>query len=437
MCFDSSPPTHAHDFSYADRWSDSRPSSPYRHKVETPRMLEPARIPFYPLPTDTPQPGQMGLASRDYLTPPFTPTSATRRNIVEDDRDWNLPVPPVVARSATAYFSSTPTLLGLPPSLTQAHYLSDVPALGDLSVSCSPLPPSDPSGFIWPGRTSYWPESDEIPQASFSASQCDEDELGEPWSDHEQAHDLTRPLSQSSTSSLLVESLEPVATETSPQCLEPRNPEIVCLSDVLGELFEGADPWKALDDVLDLPATTETLCQVSDLIYLADHRLGVGHTRPEPLPSTPERSPSISAGDTYRCLRKVSMTPYLGGPRAISSTPDHPHPILVEVLLPTLSTPNTSLRTQSRPSASACLPSSVRAEGVHSSLGHSGVDSAIFSQYDSPSRAHSSEDAEAGNPVEESCADRRLSSDDSIAVVDVDGPSLFADEEESSPDSEE
>ncbi|KAH9856490.1 hypothetical protein C2E23DRAFT_807860 [Lenzites betulinus] len=247
MCLDSSPPPYVHDYGYADS---------YDLREDHPSFYEPARIPYY----SASSPLQESSEPRDAL----------------DTRDWrrlediqtsplgqDLPLHDHLALSVP--LSSTQSL---PATMAQAAFLSDIPTLNEAPAQRygSSLPPSESPSHSWSARASRFYDSDDIPQASFSLSPPAHTVVSY------QMHDVLRTPSDSgscdtdtgyfsaddSVYSMLEDTLDQdhdaSLSGSVPIKDDPAQWQEICLSDLLhGALFEDADPWRALDDILDLP----------------------------------------------------------------------------------------------------------------------------------------------------------------------------------------
>ena len=285
MCFDSSPQIHLDDSGYAEHWPGAQ--SPIFDDGTSSHLLQPARVPFYPPHVNPASP----VLSNSPASPatPDSPNQATRRNL-QGPPPTTPPASPSHALFVSRYTSSSPSYLELPPRLGKLQYLSDIPPLEDppVAINDSPLPPSDLSCFSWSERTSRLPDSDEIPQASFSQSYEGSEEY--------QTYDLEpvqSPRAHSSQCSVY-SSLEEDAQENAslagawPTWADQCSWEYVSLSDILGELFEDADPWRVLDQVLDLPPTEPDWYPDADGLNFVEEptdRRGVDYVDDAPSPT--------------------------------------------------------------------------------------------------------------------------------------------------------
>ncbi|KAI0833232.1 hypothetical protein BC628DRAFT_1532 [Trametes gibbosa] len=237
MCLDSSPPTYCIDTRHAN--------SSLNFRDDSPLFYEPARIPFYSASSSL----QDSSGSRDALE-----TRTWRQSNIINDAPLGQASYVPSSLSASASFNSVHPL---PTGVAQARFLSDIPTIDDATGQRdeSSLPPSESPSYSWAGHTSRFYDSDEIPQASFSLS---------PPANSISAHQTEEALSDAcdagycsadaSVYSLLNDALDHDASSSGPANDDPARWEQICLFDLLnGALFEDADPWRALDDILDLP----------------------------------------------------------------------------------------------------------------------------------------------------------------------------------------
>ncbi|KAI0661514.1 hypothetical protein C8Q70DRAFT_1051850 [Cubamyces menziesii] len=149
----------------------------------------------------------------------------------------------------------------------------------------SSLPPSDSSRFSWSGSTSYLVESDEIPQASFS--------LSPPVQVALQDFAIGTSPGPESNHTALAHPLIDVPPGDSSEHWQQ-----VSLTELLGgALFENANPWNALDEVLHLSSLGSQQDDVSDLLALVEtcDTSTVGHDHPSHCYSQASGSPQVDS----------------------------------------------------------------------------------------------------------------------------------------------
>lgn len=269
---ESSPPPYDHDSGYAEHWPDVH---------ETLSCFEPARAPFY-------------SASSSYL---LSPTSCEASGMLDWKQmgtfDEYRPDFWTTAGSPNQAQSSRSVRASLPPTLAQARFLSDLPAIDEASAQHEvlSLPPSGSPDRFWSGHSSHIPDSEDIPQASFSLSppanavmqptaygsrmSYDEDVVCD--TGYSSANDSTND----SVYSLLGDSLDYYEQDdASPNVNFPDTQQISLACILNGALFEDSDPWRTLDDILDLPLSPAVLRDIEpepfSLVSSCD-RNGVGY----------------------------------------------------------------------------------------------------------------------------------------------------------------
>ncbi|KAI0649295.1 hypothetical protein C8Q79DRAFT_504832 [Trametes meyenii] len=276
--FDSSPARLVDDYGYADSWPGTPELRPYEDSLST--SYEPARVPFYPAvasPAKPPTPGEgrallaKRLAKRrsDSLESLFSFSGTPRCGRLDLD------------------FGPSPSSTQLPLNLTQAKFVSNLSSMegicADARMSLDALPYSESLHSSWSGATDRLPESDDIPQASFSQSpstNCSPDNFRASSS----STDLVCGAGYASacSSPLTGGSRHLRSFGDAPANDDPHFLQQVYLVDLLGgALFGEADPWCALDDVLDLPATSLNISGNSEDAFPelanAHDRCGVGY----------------------------------------------------------------------------------------------------------------------------------------------------------------
>lgn len=315
MYLDSSPPPYIEGSGFAEPrpdlqlpLSDSSPS----------HLYNPARISFYPdLMDDLSQ--CPPVAAR---TPPpktsisdWSQGSRARRGFSWSDR--GSPIRSDLTSLGRSASLSSPSYLELPPPFAEAQFISDIPLLNPSPTPASsvpsPLPPSDLSaGFSWIRPSSGVTDFDEVPQGSFPPS-CNDVVVSPPGcntSPHAEAD--TKSLStEGSVYSFLGDALDDPrlcdAIDT-----DDDNWKSLCLTDVLGRLFEDANPWSVLDVVLGLPPSHVPTYASVDLSEMLPDRRGVGYVTTSPRAS---RHPLISDNNVvYECFNALDV-PLVAGNR--------------------------------------------------------------------------------------------------------------------------
>ncbi|KAI0635695.1 hypothetical protein C8Q77DRAFT_1099052 [Trametes polyzona] len=278
MHLDSSPPPYINDSGYV-----GSSSAVYDHR---PSYLEAPRTPFYATSSPEQETAPRGIPTALPWGPHTTSAPSTHAH----------------SRSAAA---TDPSYLscGSGNCKVPEMFLSDLPvapSLIDPGLAGS-LPPSESSGsgHYWLSRTSHLPDSDEIPQASFSLSPpagaraVQSGTHGSRMSSHvDMACDAGYSSADGSMYSLLGE-----ASSMDSQDMNPAEWQQTSLAELLnGALFEGADPWRALDDILDLPSSLVDsplpFVIPSDVVGSCNpcDRSGVGYLPPIALSSKPSLS---------------------------------------------------------------------------------------------------------------------------------------------------
>ncbi|TBU32528.1 hypothetical protein BD311DRAFT_543310 [Dichomitus squalens] len=276
MCLDSTPPPVADDSGYAEYWSGVEPE------------YEPARVPFYALLADRCLPTS---PSGDSSSPSMVPLRARSSSLM------SLPIFATLSRTSSphgitrSFFMSSPSHLDLPVPLAAAQFISDMPSPDHVPepLDPSPLPPSDISGYSWSRIATRPQNSYDISQASFSLSSnpTEPGDTEDRTFPDEGTPDVRETSCGGSIYSFLGDSQDYMSQDT------PRSPndedrwDTICLEDVLGNLFEDADPWNELGRVLGLSLSPdEPTPDIEDTLAMlgACGRRGVGFTVSERLP---------------------------------------------------------------------------------------------------------------------------------------------------------
>ncbi|KAJ8463064.1 hypothetical protein ONZ51_g10497 [Trametes cubensis] len=162
----------------------------------------------------------------------------------------------------------------------------------------SSLPPSNSSRFSWSGSTSYLVESDEVPQASFSLSPPVQVALQDfavasaPPSKGCEYSAGTSPEPESNHTAH-VHPLIDIPPGDSAEYWQQ-----ITLAELLGgALFENANPWNALDEVLHLSSLGSQQGDVSDLLALVEtcDTSTAGHDHPPHWYSQASGSPQVDS----------------------------------------------------------------------------------------------------------------------------------------------
>ncbi|RPD61122.1 hypothetical protein L227DRAFT_610692 [Lentinus tigrinus ALCF2SS1-6] len=256
--------------SYAELWN--MPDSPHPCQPDLVNSYQPTRVSFYPVPGDMSLSFPLEYISRG--TPPDEASSYQQDHQVANaflgSPEPSSPLHQVAPRD---FHLSSPSHLELPPPLAEAQFISDLPTPEPLAVEPveSPLPPSDLSGFSWYTSVSRMFGSDDVPQASFTLSPNDSIEdrpFREPDDD----------ASDAAAYSSLYEPVHHILLDEAER--DDVTWDTVYLVDFLDELFEHADPWSTLSDLLELPhfpvALHSTSSNLLDLLQASD-RSGVGY----------------------------------------------------------------------------------------------------------------------------------------------------------------
>ncbi|TBU63106.1 hypothetical protein BD310DRAFT_917808 [Dichomitus squalens] len=275
MCLDSTPPPVADDSGYAEYWSGVEPE------------YEPARVPFYALSADRCLPAS---PSRNSSSPSMVPLRARSSSLVSLPIFATLSCTPSPHGITRSFFMSSPSHLDLPLPLAAAQFISDMPSPDHVPepLEPSPLPPSDISGYSWSRPASRPQDSYDVPQASFSFS-SNPTEPGD-TEDRTFPDEGTPDLRETSCGGSVYSFLGSSQDDMSQDIAGPPNDEdrwdTICLEDVLGNLFEDADPWNELGRVLDLSLSPdEPTRDIEDTLAMlgACGRRGLGFTVPERL----------------------------------------------------------------------------------------------------------------------------------------------------------
>lgn len=249
MCFDSSPPAYPESRGIPEHWTNVQPHDLHDSDADF-DLPERLSVPFH---DDL-------FLHQSLAYPPSRPTSSQvgqhDLSSVLHGSSRHIASPSQVLPGGGGSLLSVTSSLELPPTLAGLQYLSDVPPINEgrtgSGTGSSPLPPSDLSGRSWAERTSQLLHSEDISEASFSMTYEDD-----------------------------AEDIDPLDNMT--PSWEDGHWEAFFLSDVLGELFEGADPWSVLDDILDLPVAERPWRPNGDDLG-ESRRSGVGYAEAAPSP---------------------------------------------------------------------------------------------------------------------------------------------------------
>ena len=304
LYLDSSPYGGADDSGYAEEWAASH--SPCPRGAEYVAHGDPARSLRHPTSTNLSLVPLLVTTPRE--SPPVVLTSLYSRDNHQAAHRFlgplqlTSPQPGIVL---DGYRFSSPSHLGLPPSLARAQFISDLPSPRPVDLVESPLPPSDFSGFSYHNLASRSSQSDDVPQASFTLSTD-----GSPF--EYQSHDEFDDEAPKAARCPMSGAIHPILSDETEVHSVVWDP--VRLIDCLGELFERADPWSALTDRLGLPSSpvdpTRTSSSSLDLFQRSD-RSGVGymyHQESSQPPHWPDHPPSQTLAEEA-CTRMSPQTP--------------------------------------------------------------------------------------------------------------------------------
>ncbi|KAI9060999.1 hypothetical protein FKP32DRAFT_1594674 [Trametes sanguinea] len=280
MRFDSSPQSDIARSHHTGR-RHGTPEYPHDSEVAFTEGYEPTRVPFYSDDTSRTCSGIQGANVQTYerLSDGFESLflASIDRSIspaCEDIQDIR---------------GSSVSRLHLPPPLVESQITQRSPyRISQTASEVSSLPPSVSSRLSWAGSGSHPLDSD-VPQASFSLSPP----LQSPYSHYrtddgdQSGFSVARPLSSGGSFDADSEETEGCAHGLIDNSLDLW--EQATLAEVLhGALFENADPWRALDDILCLrhmPNEAETLFAPYSEVLCENTRnptCGVGYDNYEP-----------------------------------------------------------------------------------------------------------------------------------------------------------
>ncbi|KAI1797336.1 hypothetical protein LXA43DRAFT_410073 [Ganoderma leucocontextum] len=294
MFLDSSPPPYTDDSGYAEFWPD-----PYHD-------CEPTRVPFYPQSANTNQ-RHSHVSSVGGRAVSLSPTILSRSSSL-----GTLPQFTTLSRTpsrGSSHPSASPSHLELPP-IVEAQFISDMPSPTFTPEPVEPmqLSPSDTSGFSWSELASHSSlGSPDVPQASFSLSpprlvDAEEGVHYDECPPDARYISTERSVGSSQDSSDSVDDAPediacPSAEEGTVQW------DYVCLEDVLVGLFEDADPWNALSQLLGLPSSpvgpSGAIEDILAILGTSDRR-GVGYTLPGSPPDSASFPTSQTLEEAYR-----------------------------------------------------------------------------------------------------------------------------------------
>ena len=273
MFLDSSPPPYADCSGYAESQSD--PS----------RDCEAARVPFY---------AQSATVNQRHLSASSGPGKAASPSFSILSRSSSLEPLTQLARLsyAPSYGSSqspaSPSHVELPSPLAEAQLVSGTAGPRSTQAALEPLQlsPSNHSRFSWSELASLNVfSSPGIPQASlplFPPHLVGLSDAEESVQDGEYVLDAQDVPSQGSIASSQHDSIDDAPGATAWPTFEEGTIQwdYVALGDVLGGLFEDADPWNALSKLLGLPPSSVNPSDATEdslAVLGASDRRGVGY----------------------------------------------------------------------------------------------------------------------------------------------------------------